>query len=174
MSIKDILAPAIVVGIAGVLRLLPHPANVAPIGAMALFGGVYLHKKYAIALPLLAMFLSDIFLGFSQSTPFVYASFFIAGLLGMWLKERKTIRNVIVASLFSSVLFFLVTNFGYWLTYDLYPKTFAGQIEAYYYALPFFRNTVVGDLFYTGLFFGGYEAVSVYLKAQSLKRKRAI
>lgn len=148
------------------LRLLPHPANVAPIGAMALFGGVYLDKKYAIVLPLLAMVISDFFLGFSQSTPFVYLCFALTGIVGMWLKKRKTVSNVIGASLFSSVLFFLVTNFGYWLTYSLYPKTFEGQLLAYYYALPFFRNSVLGDLLYTGLFFGGYALISWYLRVK--------
>lgn len=159
LKIQKYVVPLVIIGIAVLLRLLPHPANVAPIAAMALFGGVYLDKKYAIALPLLTMVVSDIFLGFSQSTPFVYASFAITGFIGMWLKQRKSVRNIIFASLSSSVLFFLITNFGYWLTYSLYPKTFAGQMQAYYYALPFFRNTVLGDFLYTGLFFGGYEMV---------------
>lgn len=155
----------LVIACAVLLRLLPHPANVAPVAAMALFGGVYLDKKYAIVLPLLVMILSDVFLGFSQSTPFVYLCFALTGLIGVWLRSRKNILTVVSASLFSSVIFFLVTNFGYWLTYSLYPKTFEGQLMAYYFALPFFRNTAIGDLLYTGLFFGGYAVVSTYFRS---------
>jgi hypothetical protein len=159
-NISNLGLPLLVVIAAAALRLLPHPANVAPIAAMALFGGAYIkNKKAALVLPLLAMFFSDIFLGFSQSTPYVYLCFTFSGLLGIWLSRRKTIGNVIVVSLASSLVFFLVTNFGYWLSTSLYPKTIAGQIEAYYFALPFLRNTLLGDLLYTGIFFGGYEAV---------------
>lgn len=142
-----------------VLRLLPHPANVAPIAAMALFGGAYLDKKYAIILPLLAMIISDFFLGFNQSTSYVYTSFILIGCIGIWLKSHKTLTNVLLGTLLSSVLFFLITNFGFWLAFDLYPKTFAGQLQAYVMALPFFRNTLLGDFFYTGLFFGSYELI---------------
>lgn len=153
---KNLFLPLSIILIAIALRLMPHPANVAPIGAMALFAGAYLDKRFAIILPLLAMFGSDIFLGFSGSTPFVYGSFILTGFIGMWLKERRTLPNIVVASLASSILFFLVTNFGYWLTFSLYPKTVAGQLQAYFFALPFFRNTVIGDMLYVGLFFGGY------------------
>jgi len=161
----------LVIACAVLLRLLPHPANVAPVAAMALFGGAYLDKKYAIVVPLLVMVFSDVFLGFSQSTPFVYLCLALTGIIGMWIRKRKTVITVVTASLFSSIVFFLVTNFGYWLTYSLYPKTLEGQLMAYYFALPFFRNTVIGDLLYAGLFFGGYEAVAAYLKTQIAKRK---
>jgi len=145
-----------------VLRLLPHPANVAPIAAMALFGGVYLDKKYALILPLTALFVSDIFLGFNQSMPYVYGSFVLTGLIGMWLRNHKTFTNILLGALTSSILFFLITNFGFWLVFSLYPKTFAGQTEAYMMALPFFRNTLLGDFFYTGLFFGSFELVKLF------------
>lgn len=158
-KIKSVINPSLIILIAVVLRLIPHPANVAPITAMALFGGVYLNKKYAFIIPLVAMVISDIFLGFSPSTPYVYVSFLLSGVIGLWLKKRKTVLTIFLASLGSSILFFLITNFGFWLTDDIYPKTFAGQLEAYFYALPFFRNTILGDLLYTGLFFGSYELV---------------
>ncbi len=144
---------------AALLRLLPHISNVAPIAAMALFGGTYLNKKYALIVPLAAMVLSDFFLGFSASTPFVYLSFLITGFIGLWLHSHKSIQTVIGASLVSSLLFFLLTNFTFWYVTSLYPKTFSGMIEAYVMALPFFRNTIVGDLFYTTVLFGGYETV---------------
>jgi uncharacterized membrane protein len=154
---KKLINPLLVIFIAIILRFIPHPANVAPIAAMALFGGAYLNKKYALIVPLIAMFISDLFLGFHQSMPFVYGSFLFTGVFGIWLRDKKTIANVVIASVTSSVFFFLITNFGFWLSDSLYPKTFSGQLQAYYYGLPFFRNTLIGDLLYTGLFFGGYE-----------------
>ncbi len=159
LNIKKLISPLLIIFFAVALRLLPHPANVAPIAAMALFGGAYLNKKYALVVPLIAMILSDFFLGFHQSMPFVYVSFLLTGMIGLSLRNRKTATNIIAASITSSILFFLITNFGFWLTHSLYPKTFSGQIEAYINALPFFRNTVLGDLSYTALFFGSYELV---------------
>jgi len=161
---KQLVLPGIIIMIAVAMRLMPHPANVAPIAAMALFGGCYLDKKYALLIPLVAMLASDLFLGFHQSILFVYGSFILIGLIGMGLKKRKTVRNVVIASVLSSVIFFLITNFGFWLTDSLYPRTFAGQMTAYAMALPFFRNTLLGDLFYTGLLFGGYEFVLLLIK----------
>jgi hypothetical protein len=148
-------------------RLVPHAWNFTPIAAMALFGGVYLDKKYAIIIPLAALFLSDLFLGFNQSMPYVYGSFIITGLIGMWLRTHKTFGNIVLGTLVSSIIFFLVTNFGFWLAFSLYPKTWAGQMEAYLMALPFFRNTLLGDLFYTGAFFGAYEFMKMLAAKKS-------
>jgi len=156
-KIQNLISPLLIIAFAVILRLIPHPANVAPIAAMALFGGAYFDKKYALLIPLIAMFLSDLFLGFHESMPLVYTSFLLVGIIGIWLRTRKTIANVIVASLVSSILFFLLTNFNYWYAASIYPKTLQGFFAAYFYALPFFRNTLIGDLLYTGLFFGSYE-----------------
>jgi hypothetical protein len=155
MKNYQVIIPMIIIILAVLLRLVPHPANVAPIAAMALFGGVYLDKKY-VFLPLLAMFISDLFLGFHASMPMVYASFVLIGLIGLWLKTHKTVPLVLSASVASSLIFFLLTNFNYWYATPLYPKTFEGLFQSYMMALPFFRNSLFGDLFYTGLFFGGY------------------
>ena len=152
-------------------RIIPHAPNFAPIAAMALFGGVYLNKKYAIIIPLAAMFVSDIFLGFHQSMPYVYGSFALTGFIGMWLRNHKSFINILGGTVLASVLFFLITNFGFWLTFSLYPKTFAGQMEAYVMALPFFRNTLLGNLFYTGVLFGTYEAVLLIVKTKSQSSK---
>ncbi|MBI2036168.1 hypothetical protein HYT17_00830, partial [Candidatus Microgenomates bacterium] len=84
--------------------------------------------------------------------------------------KHKNTANTIGAALFSSLLFFLITNFGVWLIGGLYPKTFTGLVNAYFYAIPFFRNTLMGDVFYTGLFFGGYE---IMLKALKLKTQKS-
>lgn len=164
IMLKKLISPIIFIIIAVILRLIPHIPNVAPIAAMALFGGAYLNKKYALIVPLIAMFISDIFIGFHPAMPMVYGSFFITGLIGLWLRKHKSLVIVAGASLVSSTIFFLLTNFNFWYAMPLYPKTFSGMIEAYVMALPFFRNTIFGDLFYTGVVFGSYELVLKYTK----------
>lgn len=166
--IKQIILPISIIAIAAAIRILPHPANVAPIAAMALFGGCYLEKKYAFLLPIIALFVSDSILGFHQSMPFVYGSFLLMVCIGIWLRKRKAVGTILGASVASSLLFFLITNFGFWLTESLYPKTIEGQITAYVMALPFFRNTLLGDLLYTGLFFGGYELALRFIKRKAV------
>jgi hypothetical protein len=167
MKLQKLINPLTIIFIAAVLRLLSHPANVAPIAAMALFGGAYLNKKYALIVPLLAMMVSDIFLGFYPEMIFVYGSFLLIGLLGLLLRKHINTASVIAASLFSSVIFFIITNLGVWLMGNWYPKTLAGLVDCFVMALPFFRNTIIGDLVYTCLFFGGYALVSYFLKKKS-------
>lgn len=155
--------PLSIIFIAVVIRLLPHIPNVTPIAAMALFGGAYVNKRFAILTPLAAMVVSDIFLGFSLITPFVYASFVLTGLLGLWLRSHKKTSYILIASLVGSFLFFLVTNFGVWFVWNFYPKTLMGLLDCFIAGLPFFRNTLLGDMGYTVLFFGGYELVQKLL-----------
>ncbi|HVF69159.1 MAG TPA: DUF6580 family putative transport protein [Xanthomonadales bacterium] len=157
MKLNKLINPMLIIGFAVALRLLPHPANFAPIAAMALFGGAYLNRKYALTVPLVAMFISDLFLGFHASMPLVYIGFFLTGVIGLYLAKHKTVYSVVGASLLSSILFFFLTNFNYWYATALYPKTIGGLFLSYYNALPFFRNSIVGDLLYVGLFFGAYE-----------------
>lgn len=140
-------------------RLLPHPPNFSPIAAMALFGGVYFNKKYALIIPLIVLFISDIFLGFHSTIPFVYGSFLITGFIGLWLKNHRDFKSILTGTLLSSVLFFLITNFGVWLAGSLYQKNITGLIQSYIMAIPFFRYSLIGDLFYTGIFFGSYQAI---------------
>jgi hypothetical protein len=150
------------------LRLIPHAPNFAPITAMALFGACFLDKKYALVFPLVAMLLSDIFLGFHQVMFWVYGSFILIGFLGMWLKNHKTTKNVILISLSSSILFFIITNFGVWLG-PWYAHNLNGLTSCYVLAIPFFRNTLIGDLFYTGVFFGAYNLFVLNYKRSALK-----
>jgi len=162
---KKLLNPSIIILFAVILRLVPHVPNFAPISGMALFGGAYLNKKYALIVPLIAMFLSDIFLGLHSTMVFVYGSFILTGLIGLWLRKHKTFTDIIGAAFLSSLLFFLITNFGVWLEGRLYPANLSGLMSSYTLAIPFFRNTILGDLFYTGLFFGSYElAIKFYRK----------
>src|SRR5438309_525724 len=94
LSIERLMSPLLIICFGVVLRLLPHPPNFTPIAAIALFGGVYLNKKYALVIPVIAMFISDIFIGFHASMPFVYTSFLISGLIGLWLRTHKTFKNI--------------------------------------------------------------------------------
>jgi len=126
---------------------------------MALFGGAYMSKKQALTLPILAMVLSDFIIGF-DSLPMrlaVYGSFLLIVLMGMFIKKQINAKNVIFASFLASILFFIITNFAVWEFGHLYSKTIEGLMQSYFFAIPFFRNTVFGDLFYNGIFFGAYN-----------------
>ncbi|MHB1686662.1 MAG: DUF6580 family putative transport protein [Ignavibacteriaceae bacterium] len=143
---------------AAALRLLPHYPNFTPIAGMALFGGAYFsNKKTAFIIPFAAMFLSDIILGFHSTMWAVYLSFAFIVMIGFSLRRGKKISNIFLASVSSSVLFFVITNFAVWLTGSIYPMNFAGLAECFTAAIPFFRYTMLGDLFYVGVFFGAFE-----------------
>ncbi|MCF8274331.1 MAG: hypothetical protein K9I95_10920 [Flavobacteriaceae bacterium] len=145
--------------IAVLMRVLPHIPNVTPVTAVALFSGAYFtNKKYAYIIPLLMMFLSDLFLGFSGITLFVYVAFLLVSYIGV-----STRKMTITTILLSSLSFFVITNFGVWLMG--YPKTISGFLECYTLAIPFFRNSLIGDFFYAGVLYYGFEFVSnKYLK----------
>lgn len=146
-----------IISTAALARLLPHPPNVAPIAAMALFGGAYAHnKRLAFLVPLLAMLASDLFIGFHREMLPVYVSFLLITCIGLALRGRMGVGAVAGASMASSVLFFLISNAGVWAVSTHFPKTAEGLLACYAVALPFFRNTLLGDLFFTGLLFGGY------------------
>ena len=175
MSKKLEFIIAIVFILIGVsLRLLPHSPNFAPIAAIALFGGVYLSRKTAFVLPIVVMAISDIFIGYYEFglMIFVYSSFFLTVILGFWLKKHKKWYTVGGGAILSAILFFLITNFAVWIFTPWYAKTIAGIIQCYIMALPFFRNTLLGDLFYTTVFFGSYELIGVWIKNNfALKKK---
>jgi len=168
-NFKNLISPLLVILVAVLMRLLPHLPNFTPIAAMALFGGAYLNKKYALVIPLAAMFISDIFLGFNSTMPYVYGSFILTGIIGLWLKKHKSAKNVVCSSLVSSILFFLITNFGVWAA-GWYPRTLSGLMESYVMGIPFFKSTVLGDLCYSGVFFGAYELAQLLITRHSLNK----
>jgi hypothetical protein len=143
---------------AAALRLVPHPPNFSPIDAMALFSGAYLARRWmSFVTPLAALLLSDLVLGFYHGMATVYASVALIVLIGWWLSPRRSMGRTAAAAFASSVLFFVTTNFGMWLFSGFYPRTGAGLVACYTAAIPFFQNTVAGDLFYTALLFGGFS-----------------
>lgn len=150
------LSLAGVVLAAALFRLLPHPPNFTPIGAMALFAGAaFADRRAAFLAPLAAMAISDLFLGFTPVTPVIYACIALGTLIGLWVRQHRSAGRILAGALASSVIFFVVTNFAVWAVYDMYPKTAAGLAACYIAAIPFFQNTLAGDLFFSAALFGG-------------------
>ncbi len=161
---------------AALARFIPHEPNFTPVAAMALFGGTYLSdRRIALAAPLAAMLLSDIVLqvvygtGFHSSMIFVYAAFLLIATLGFALRRRIQRQTIMVASLVGSLIFFFVTNFGAWLAgHGTYPMNASGLVSCYIAAIPFFKGTVMGDLFYNLVLFGGYALVKRFVPRWAL------
>jgi hypothetical protein len=167
---------AVLVGmvlLAALSRLVPHPPNFTPLGALALFAGAQFRSRWvAFLVPLAAMLLSDAALqvltclgwgdgwlahgtGFYRGMWVVYAAIALVTAVGLLLRRRKSLPAVAGGVLAGSTLFFLVTNFAWWAGYDLYPHTLAGLVESYTAALPFYRWTLLGDACYATVLFGG-------------------
>ena len=196
--------PYLLVALGASSRLLPHAPNFAPIAALALFGAVYLKKRDGLWVPLAALAFSDLFIGFYHPLVMasVYGSFVLIGLIGIWL--RNTPRpsgtplpegndvsksplgrgtqgvgtrwwpRVFGASLLGSILFFLITNWAVWAFGELYTKDLGGLLMSYTMGLPFFRNTLLGDLFYVAVFFGIAEFVPFMLKQRAFKKSAVL
>ncbi|MCK9400180.1 MAG: hypothetical protein M0Q51_09340 [Bacteroidales bacterium] len=149
-------------------RFIPHWPNFTPIAAMALFGGAYIGRKHlAFLIPFAAMFLSDLVLGLHKDMWAVYLAFGLTVLIGTWIRSNIRFATVVAASVGSSVIFFLLTNFASWLASPFYPQTFGGLMQSYIAGLAFinngslgisfFLNEIAGALFYNGIFFGIYS-----------------
>lgn len=139
-------------------RLVPHPPNFVPINAIGLFSGSKFNKITAVIVPLLIMLISDVFLGFHKTMIFVYFSLVLVTLLGLRIGKFNN-KKLFAYSITSSFIFFMITNFGVWLMFDMYPRTINGLINCYAMAIPFFGNSIMGDLFYTYLVFYGFSFV---------------
>lgn len=148
--------------IAAVSRLFPHIPNFTPIAAMALFGGAYLSdKRLAIAIPLLALFISDLGLqllfgkGLHATMTYVYVGFILTSIIGIMISNNITIKSIATGSIISSLLFFLITNFGVWAAYS--PQTGLAGLEAtYILGIPFFAPTLAGDLLFNSILFSAF------------------
>ncbi|HEY6578910.1 MAG TPA: DUF6580 family putative transport protein [Rhizomicrobium sp.] len=158
-------------------RLIPHPPNLTGVAAVALFGGATLaDRRLAFLAPLGAMFLSDLVLGFHDQMAVVYGALALVVCIGLWLQQRRSPSMVAGAALASSILFFVTTNLGVWALDGMYPHTAAGLIACYTAALPFFRNTLEGDLLYTLVLFGGFALLEkrfAVLRTQALREAAA-
>ncbi len=164
---SSVIAGAIL--LAAVTRLIPHPPNFAPITAMALFGAAsFIDKRVALLMPLLALFISDVCIeamhrmgqiaswGFYSGMGVTYTAFLLITLIGFLLRRRRSASTIAAATFAGSVVFFVVSNFGVWLTGILYPRTLEGLLSCYTAAIPFFPNTLLGDAVYSIVLFGGF------------------
>lgn len=167
MNTRSITLVLIILAVA-VFRILPHPPNVSPIAAMALFGGAYLaDKRLAFLVPFLALLLSDLILGLHDTMLYVYGGFALTVVIGFWIQKQVNVGRVVVATIGASFLFFLLTNFGVWFTSGLYPMTPDGLMQAYIAGIPFFQNSLLGNLVFTALLFGGFAALQRNVPALS-------
>jgi len=156
-------------------RLIPHPPNMTSVAAMALFGGAMLDdRRLAFAVPLGAMFLSDLLLGFHDMMFIVYGTFALIVCIGLWLQRHRSAATIAGAAIVSSLLFFVTTNFGVWALDHMYPHTLTGLVACYTAALPFLRNTLEGDLLYTLVLFGGFAVLEWQFPKLRLEQHAAI
>ena len=165
MKNKKVLFTLLLIGLAASSRLLPHPPNFTAIGAMAIFGGaVFSSSKMKYLLTFGALIISDLVLNntiyssgsfsfYYSGMIWVYGSFGLLIFLGSRISQVST-KSVIGSSVLGAFLFFLLTNFGYWYSGILYPKTFAGLITCYEAAIPFFGNTLVSTILFSSILFG--------------------
>jgi hypothetical protein len=158
---------AVLILLATISRILPHPFNFTPIGAIALFGAAQFNRKvFAFMIPMVSMLLSDLFIG-APSLP-TYVSFVLIATFGIFFLKKFTFGRIIVASLIASISFFLITNFFVWFQSSMYPQSWAGLIACYTAGLAFYQqtfwgnlflNTVMGDFFYCSVLFGSYYGI---------------
>ena len=164
---KNILTFLFVLGILALGRLIPHPPNLTPILATAIYTPYIINDRWiAMSIPLLAMFISDLVIGFHPYMLWVYGAIGLSTLISNWSMQfkRKYIQLGTMAIL-SSVLFFIITNFAVWTIWDYYPKTFDGLLMCYTMAIPFFHNTLLGTILYTTLIVITIEKGKQYAKS---------
>ncbi len=142
------------------IRVGPHLPNMAPIVGVGLFCGAYLPRRWAVAVPVLAMALGDLMLGWVPENLFGWIAVALSAALGFLLRKRRPAWTVVGASVIGSTLFFLISNFGVWVLGcgpGWYPPTLQGLAACLTAGVPFYRNGLVGDLVYTAVLFAGYE-----------------
>lgn len=157
-----------VVGLLVISRIIPHWPNVTALGATAILAPRWLqHSKLSLMVPLLALFISDLIIGFHPVMEFTYSAVFVVTILS-WRSKSEGLDNVSDIAqwgLGSSGIFFLITNFGSWVTLDMYQKNGFGLILSYWNGIPFFFYDLLGTIFY--IYLGLYlreKAKSVLIK----------
>ncbi len=152
-------------------RLVPHPWNVAPIGALGLFSGAYLSKRIAWFIPVAALLLGDMLFGFYNPVVmiFVYCGFALSALIGrVLLHQRRSVHRLGISVLIGAITFFLISNFGEWFAF--YPHTLDGLWLCYLNGLPYLSKSFIGDAVYSALLFGGFEAIRYCVAKQASTR----
>jgi len=161
--------------LAAVLRILPHPWNLTPVGAMALFSGAMFRNRWiAYVVPLAGLLAGDVFVGFHKLMLIVYGSIAISIAIGMWLGENKTAVRIGGAVFIGALQFFVITNFAMWAIGGFYSKTAAGLLNCFVAGVPFFWNTLAGDAMYAGVFFGGFALAEKLVPALRLAAAKTL
>lgn len=180
---------ALMIVLAAFSRLIPHPANFAPIGAMALFGAAHFRSRWAAFLvPLLAFWLSDLavnnilyaqynpsFVWFYSGFYWVYGATALTTCLGFLYLKKVKFFIVLGSSIASAFLFFVITNFGVWASGSMYPHDLGGLIACYVAGIPFYGGTLAGNLFYSMALFGGFSFLQYKFPAlQSVEARSGV
>ncbi len=161
----------VIILVAAFSRIIPHMPNFSPLGAIGLFGAAHFDKKWkALLIPIAATWLSDLFINnviYAQYYPkftwfyngfyWQYSSYLLITLLGVWLYAQKiSFKKVLLGALGSGLIFFLISNFGCWIGSSFYPQNLAGLVSCYTAGIPFYKGTLLGDVCYSSVLFGGY------------------
>ena len=147
-NVKNYFFPLCLILILSFSRLIPHPWNFTPVLATGIFAGFYFRQFYiSLFIVMFSMFIGDLFLGFHSTMFFTYISLAVAVIFGLYIKQFK-LTEILFSGLVSSVCFFIITNFGAWLTLGMYEKNFAGLLQSYVLAIPFFHNTLISTFLY--------------------------
>ena len=186
---KGILLILVMILIAAFSRLIPHPSNFTAIGTMTLFGSAYYSKRYlAFLAPLVAMWLSDLtinnviyaefydsFVWFQSFQLYSFLSITLIAILGFVLFKKVSIKNIAIGTLLAPTLFFIVSNFGSWMSpMALFPKTFDGLIQTYAAGIPFYRNNIMGTMVFSIVMFGVYYLITQKFSKLSLKDNQTV
>lgn len=153
-----LLLGILLVAFATLMRVVPHPWNLTPVGAVALFSGAcFDRKRWSFFVPLGAMFIGDTFIGYHSLMPVIYATFALIVCIGFMLRERRNSPAAVFAgALASSTIFYLVTNFAVWKMLGTYPETLAGLVACYVAGIPYYGTMLAGDVLYSALLFGTF------------------
>ena len=149
--------------LAALLRLIPHPWNITPIGSIGLFAGTWCDRRIAWLIPLIPLFIGDAITGFYHPLimVFVYVGFAISAVIGrVLLSQRRTLLRFGSAVTLNAVIFYLLSNFPVWLVY--YPNTVAGLVECYVKGLPYLSYSMAGDAMFVSLIFGAHHLAQKY------------
>lgn len=170
MNKKNILLILIISIVALAARFIPHVPNFSPLVSVLLFTGAYAKSKKYILLPLIALSISDLFLGFYKLEIMlaVYGSLTLTAVIGMWLRNNKNILNTASSVLASALLFFLATNFAVWYFGTWYSHDLSGLALCYNLAIPFFKSTLISNIVYGSILFGIYELTTYAIKEKKV------
>ncbi|MDD3878339.1 MAG: hypothetical protein PHT69_17095 [Bacteroidales bacterium] len=153
---------AALIAVAVLFRLFTFVPNFTPIAAIALFGGAFMERKsFAFLLPFSALLISDLFLGFHNYMPAVYLSFALVVGLGILMRNNVKVYTVLGGAVAAAILFYLITNFAVWAGTPYYTKDLTGLLQCYTLAIPFFFNSLLGDIFYSSVLFGAFYFAQV-------------